>query len=216
MARQNSSSGASTAVASRAGEPPALLCRMSSRPKCPTAARIARSRLSGSVTSVGIAIAPWPARWAVSSPEAASISAIANLPPAPANRTAVARPIPPPAPVMKATLSGRRGIAHSFQARNLSPYPSPPRKRGPTAAAQYLGPSVSAFAGMTSEGVERSEIVRKLLMREQRQAGGLQPGLQDGAGLALGDEQGAAGGPAIGGVGRRGAGAGRGVVEGAG
>ena len=46
MARQNSSSGASTAVSSRAVEPPALLCRMSSRPKCPTAARIARSRLS--------------------------------------------------------------------------------------------------------------------------------------------------------------------------
>src|SRR5580704_7736104 len=165
MARQNSSSGASTAVSSRAVEPPALLCRMSSRPKCPTAARIARSRLSGSVTSVGIAIAPWPARRAVSSPEAASSSAIATFAPSPANRTEVARPIPLPAPVMKATLSARRGI------------------------------------------------VRLLLMRIERQAGSLQPGLQDRPGLALGDEKGAAVGPAIGGVGRGVAGAGRDLVE---
>src|SRR5580704_3612683 len=165
MARQNSSSGASTAVSSRAVEPPALLCRMSSRPKCPTAARIARSRLSGSVTSVGIAIAPWPARWAVSSPEAASSSAIATFAPSPANRTAVARPIPLPAPVMKAILSARRGIA-----------------------------------GL-------------LLMRIEGQAGGLEPGLQDRPGLALGNEQGAAVGPAIGRVRRRVAGAGRDLVE---
>src|SRR5260370_29737588 len=165
MARQNSSSGASTAVSSRAVEPPALLCRMSSRPKCATVVWLARSRLSGSVTSVGIAIAPWPARWAVSSPAAASSSAIATFAPSQANRIAVARPMPLPAPVMKATLSARRGIA------------------------------------------------RLLLMRIERQAGSLKPGLQDGPGLALGDEEGADVGPAGGGAGRRVAGAGRDFAE---
>jgi hypothetical protein len=75
-----------------------------------TVARIADCRLSGSVTSVRIAIASLPARCAVSSPAGASISAIATLAPSRANRMAVARPIPVPAPVMKAILPASRAI----------------------------------------------------------------------------------------------------------
>ena len=89
MARQNSSSGASTAVLSAAVEPPALLCSTCSPPKWPTVRRIACSRLSGSVTSVWIAIAPLPARCAVSSPLRASISATATR--RPRGRTAPPR-----------------------------------------------------------------------------------------------------------------------------
>src|SRR5205823_8661140 len=137
-------------------EPPALLCSTCSAPKWPTARRIACSRLSGAVTSVAIAIAPLPARCAVSSPDAASISAITTFAPSRANRIAVARPIPVPAPVISATLSSRRGIA------------------------QLL-----------------------LLMREQRQTGGVEPCLEDRPGLAFGDVERPAVRPAIGGVGRR-------------
>src|SRR5437773_280659 len=110
MARQNSSSGASTAVLSAAVEPPALLCSTWSAPNLSTVARIARSRLSGSLTSVGIAIAPLPARCAVSSPAPGLISAIATRAPSRAKRIAVARPIPVPAPVISATLPASLGI----------------------------------------------------------------------------------------------------------
>src|SRR5262249_40033649 len=51
---------------------------------------------------------------AVSSPVLGSISAMATLAPSPANRIAVARPIPLPAPVMKATLPASLGIPFSF------------------------------------------------------------------------------------------------------
>src|SRR5580704_1517155 len=51
IARQNSSSGALTAVSSCAVEPPALLWSTSRRPNLSTVARIADCRLSGSVTS---------------------------------------------------------------------------------------------------------------------------------------------------------------------
>ena len=122
IARQNSSSGASTAVLSCAVEPPALLCSTSSRPNVSIAVRIAFWMLSGSVTTERIAIAPFPANRAVSSPAPASISAIATLAPSRANAIAVARPIPVPPPVISATLPCSLGIGASFSA--LAPHDS--------------------------------------------------------------------------------------------
>src|ERR1700733_7932046 len=59
-----------------------------------------------------MAIASWPARCAVCSPAAASISAMTTRAPSRANNMAVARPMPAPPPVMKATLPSSRAIAH--------------------------------------------------------------------------------------------------------
>src|SRR6185312_10546250 len=49
--------------------------------------------------------------WAVSSPAAALISATQTLAPSRAKSSAAARPIPVPAPVMKATLPSNRAIS---------------------------------------------------------------------------------------------------------
>src|SRR6202047_789065 len=54
--RQNSSSGALTAVSSCAVEPPALLWRTSRRPNLSTVARIAAWRVSGVGTAVGVGV----------------------------------------------------------------------------------------------------------------------------------------------------------------
>src|SRR5262245_20016258 len=110
ITRQNSSIGASTTLLSCGVEPPALLCSTSSRPNLSSVARIALCTLDSSVTSVLIAIAPLPARWAVSSPAAPAISATTTRAPSRAKRTAVARPMPAPAPVMKATLPSSRAM----------------------------------------------------------------------------------------------------------
>src|SRR5688572_950317 len=108
MTRQNSSTGASTTVLSCGVEPPALLWSTSRRPKVSSVVRIAVWRLASSVTSVLMAIAPWPARCAVSSPATTAMSATATRAPSCANSTAVARPIPAAAPVMKATFPASR------------------------------------------------------------------------------------------------------------
>src|SRR5437016_2202326 len=110
MTRQNSSSGASTTVLSCGVEPPALLCSTSRRPNVSSVVRIAAWRLDSSVTSVRMTIAPLPARCAVSSPAAAAMSATTTLAPSRANSTAVARPIPVAAPVMKATVPANRAM----------------------------------------------------------------------------------------------------------
>src|SRR5215510_4757288 len=110
MTRQNSSIGASITVLSCGVEPPALLCSTSRRPNVSSVARIAAWRLASSVTSVRMAMAPLPARCAVSSPATAAMSATTTLAPSRANSTAVARPIPVAAPVMKATLPARRAM----------------------------------------------------------------------------------------------------------
>src|SRR5262245_15975130 len=110
ITRQNSSIGASTTLLSCGVEPPALLCNTSSRPNLSSALRIALRTLASSVTSVRIAIAPLPAKCAVSSPAARAMSATTTRAPSRAKRTDVARPMPAPAPVMNATLPSSRAM----------------------------------------------------------------------------------------------------------
>src|SRR6185312_15061848 len=86
---------------------------------------MAPCRLSGSVTSVRIAMA-WPpavsTACATSSPAAALISATQIFAPSRANSSAAARPIPVPAPVMNATLPSSRAMCVSFPG-TLHPLP---------------------------------------------------------------------------------------------
>src|ERR1700730_3488401 len=86
---------------------PALLCRMSKRPKVDIAVSIMCRACSASVTSTRIAAARPPALSiirTVSRAPASLRSAASTEAPSAARRTAVARPIPDPPPVMTAVL----------------------------------------------------------------------------------------------------------------
>src|SRR6185437_1082471 len=117
MTRQNSSSDTSVTVPSCGVEPPALLCKISSLPKRLIVSAKAASTLIRSRTSQCTKTASPPefsararAESAAALPLFESISAITTLAPSSANRSAVARPMPPPPPVMNATLPANRAM----------------------------------------------------------------------------------------------------------
>jgi hypothetical protein len=110
IARQNSSSGALTPVSSCAVEPPRIVVENVEAAKLVDGGADRRLQAVG-VGHVGADRDRVVAgRCAVSSPAWASISAMATFAPSQANKIAVARPIPLPAPVMKATLPVSLGI----------------------------------------------------------------------------------------------------------
>ncbi len=99
----------SAVMSGHSGSPhtrPALLCTTSMPPYSAAAAANIASSERGSVTSVRTNIAVPPASWimpTVSLPPASSMSATTTDAPSAANASAVARPIPEPAPVTTAT-----------------------------------------------------------------------------------------------------------------
>src|SRR5579864_2631926 len=117
---------------------PALLNSTSRRPQRSSAAATARPHAAGSVTSVRTATArpPAPAMSAATrSPVCPSTSATTTVPPSRANASALARPIPEPAPVMRQILSARRTLARAAlqQPRALEPG----RRRGRDGGAAH-------------------------------------------------------------------------------
>src|SRR4051794_33279180 len=118
MTRQNSSSETVVTGPSCGVEPPALLCSTVSLPKRFTVSFIAASTLFCSRTSQWMNSASPPevlplarADSSAALPRASSMSAMTTLAPSSANRSAVARPMPPPPPVMNVTFSANRAMS---------------------------------------------------------------------------------------------------------
>ncbi len=95
---------------------PAMPALLKSTSMCPSAFAVSsaiRRASSGSVTSAKMALALPPSAWTsltVSSAPARSTSAMTTHPPSRAKRSALARPMPEPAPVMRQTFPSRRPL----------------------------------------------------------------------------------------------------------
>src|SRR5215813_7086837 len=114
MTRSKVPSSVSSTEPSSSGKMPALLNSTCSAPNCCSANAIMSATSAARATSARTNAAvppPAPTCSTVARPAAASKSAATTRAPSAANRSAVARPMPPPAPVISATLfSRRRGI----------------------------------------------------------------------------------------------------------
>src|SRR5215831_5636327 len=136
---------------------PALLTRMSSRPKAASVERTAASISAARVTSQPRASALVPISSATACAAPASTSSTQTRAPSRANVSAMHRPMPEPAPVTMAALSLRR-----------INFPSPAETEGTTPAEAVLGTParlvLAADPALVAEPVERVEHRRKIYL----------------------------------------------------